>query len=159
MNGTKFSCSRLDFLLDSSKTCWGVTDWLKYIMGLTSGISWTLVVDSFSSGGSFPWHREKVLVFTYLVRRCKKQEIYSIEMKQQSSGHRKITIHTLRQTWQAKEKGKKDKNKIQINPNLIPLYIAQCSLSVSQPQYSISFHLHHAPSLYSSVFPLLPSLS
>lgn len=44
-----------------------------------------------------------------------------------------------------------------VAPNLIPLYIAQCSLSVSLPQYSISFPLHRIPSLYSSVFP--PSLS
>lgn len=42
-------------------------------------------------------------------------------------------------------------------PNLIPLYIAQCSLSVSLPQYCISLPLHRAPSFYSSVFsPPLP---
>lgn len=44
-----------------------------------------------------------------------------------------------------------------VAPNLIPLYIAQCSLSVSLPQYSFSFPLHRIPSLYSSVSPTLPS--
>lgn len=38
-------------------------------------------------------------------------------------------------------------------PNLIPLFIAQCSLSVSLPRQSISFPLHLTPSLYSSAFP------
>lgn len=71
---------------------WWITDWLKHIMWLTSGISWTFVVDSFSSGGSFPWHGEKVLVFTYLMRSCKKnkREIYrKSEMKRSRAGTQK----------------------------------------------------------------------
>lgn len=43
-------------------------------VGLTSGISWTLVVDRLSSRGALPGHCEKVLFLTNLVRSFKKEK-------------------------------------------------------------------------------------
>lgn len=138
-------------------------------MGLTSGVCWTLVVDSFSSWGSLPCHREKVLIFTYLMRCCgSKWEIHRSEMKCSLASRQKKKnhhAHTPTDTYAAIEKKGTENHKKQdtnqcspaATPNLIPLYIAQCSLSVSLPQYCISFPLHLTPSFYSSVFsPPLP---
>lgn len=79
------------------------------------------------------------------------------EKSPRTHSHRHIHSSKKRQTEKHK---KQDSNQCSpaAAPNLIPLYIAQCSLSVSLPQCSSSFPLHLTPSLYSSVFPP-PSLT
>lgn len=92
------------------------------------------------------------------------------EMKRSLAGTEKEKnhhAHTPTDTYIGSEKKGAEKHKKQDTnqcspaaaaPNLIPLYIAQCSLSVSLPQCCISFPLHLTHSLYSSVSPP-PSLS
>lgn len=78
----------------------------------------------------------------------------------QKKNHHALTPMVIAGGKKGAEKDKKqDTNQCSpaVAPNLIPLYIARCSLSVSLPQYSFSFPLHRIPSLYSSVSPTLPS--
>lgn len=78
---------------------------------------------------------------------------------EEKKNHHTLTPMVIAGGKKGAEKDKKqDTNQCSpaVAPNLIPLYIAQCSLSVSLPQYSFSFPLHRIPSLYSSVSPTLP---
>lgn len=74
-----------------------------HVVWLTSGVSWTLVVDGLSSWGSLPWHSEKVLIFTYLMRSCRSGQemhinIVKYSVMSQERKNSKFTMRTLPQT-------------------------------------------------------------
>lgn len=61
---------------------------------LTSGISWTFVVDGFSSWSSLPRHEEEVLVFAYLMRSCRSKWEADREVKGSRHTEKEKSPHT-----------------------------------------------------------------
>lgn len=150
-------------------------------MWLTSSIRWTFVVDSFSSWGSLPWHREEMLVFAYLMRRYRRRwETHrkKSEMKSSLVGEQKKKKKTTRtntyshahtRRTRRNKKRETDRSKAQKThdsnqcspaaaPNLIPLYILR-ALCRCHCLSTVSHSLFILPPLFIHLFSTPPSLS
>lgn len=150
-------------------------------MWLTSSIRWTFVVDSFSSWGSLPWHREEMLVFAYLMRcyrrrwethRKKKRnevkpsrrtEKKTTRTNTHSPAHtRRTRRNKKRETDRSKAHKKKKHDSNQCSPaaapNLIPLYILR-ALCRCHCLSTVSHSLFILPPLFIHLFSTPPSLS
>lgn len=150
-------------------------------MWLTSSIRWTFVVDSFSSWGSLPWHREEMLVFAYLMRRYrrrwethgKKSEMKSSLVGEQKKKNTRTNTHSpahtrrtrrnkKRETDRSKAHKKKKHDSNQCSPaaapNLIPLYILR-ALCRCHCLSTVSHSLFILPPLFIHLFSTPPSLS
>lgn len=150
-------------------------------MWLTSSIRWTFVVDSFSSWGSLPWHREEMLVFAYLMRRYrrrwethrKKSEMKSSlvgeQKKKKPCAQTRTRTHTHAEPEEIKKR-ETDRSKAQKKPhdsnqcspaaapNLIPLYILR-ALCRCHCLSTVSHSLFILPPLFIHLFSTPPSLS